>query len=103
MKTLQLTVLHEDGLHARPAMQFVETASSHEAEILIRNLTVESEWVDAKSILGILSIGVCHNHTVAIEINGVDEMLASDRLSTLIHTNFEKKSNKSSDGRMSTR
>ena len=58
MRNVTLQVHAEVGLHARPAAIFVQQAGQFDSIIQIRNLTTSSNWVDAKSILSVLTLGV---------------------------------------------
>ena len=64
MPSIEVVVTHEVGLHARPAAAFVKTAASYPCEIKVTNLTAGSPAVNAKSILGVLSIGVHQDNTI---------------------------------------
>jgi len=88
MPKLEIAVNHKVGLHARPAAAFVKTAHSFPCDVTVTNLTSGSETINAKSILGILSIGVNQGHIVKIEATGdqADEALAA--LQSLIEENF---------------
>jgi phosphocarrier protein FPr len=88
MKNLQATVANQVGLHARPAAEFVKTAAKHKSKIMVRNVTQPSDWVNAKSILKVLSIGVSENHQIEIEADGEDEEAAIAALEALIRSNF---------------
>ena len=87
--TVEIEVKHPDGLHARPASLFVETAKSFSSEISVENLTDESEVVDAKSILNIMTIGVSQGHKVKITAEGDDAEEAIEKLESLIESDFE--------------
>jgi phosphocarrier protein len=65
-----LTVKHKLGLHARPAALFVQTASKFGSKIKVTNLTRQNKVADAKSILGVLTIGVAQNHTIILSADG---------------------------------
>jgi phosphotransferase system HPr (HPr) family protein len=84
----EIVVQHEVGLHARPAAAFVRLAASFPCEINVCNLTAASPVVNAKSILGVLTLGVNQGHKIALETAGqqADEALAA--LVKLIETNF---------------
>jgi phosphotransferase system HPr (HPr) family protein len=75
-------------LHARPAAVFVKQASQYNAEINLRNVTTDSEWANAKSILSVLTLGVEKNHRIELEIDGADEDQAVAGLSSLVQANF---------------
>ena len=84
MKQVILRINTDAGLHARPAALFVEQTSQISSEILIRNLTTKSDWVDGKSILNVLTLGVEMHHEIELQIEGVDEQEAIEKLTTLI-------------------
>jgi phosphotransferase system HPr (HPr) family protein len=88
MALAEVVVEHEVGLHARPATIFVKTASQFPAIITIRNITIDSKAVNAKSILSVLSIGVNSGNRIEIEASGenADEALAA--LVELVNANF---------------
>jgi phosphotransferase system HPr (HPr) family protein len=88
MKTLRIKVVNAVGLHARPAAMFVQAANSFGAGIQVRNATAESAWVDGKSILGVLTLGVEKDHEVEIRADGADEEAAVAKLENLIATDF---------------
>jgi phosphotransferase system HPr (HPr) family protein len=89
VKRLNLKVINEVGLHARPAAVFVKEANAYESKIEVRNASKDSEWVDAKSILGVLTLGVEKDHDIELTIEGNDEEEAATELKTLIENNFE--------------
>jgi phosphocarrier protein len=91
MKQLILKVFNEVGLHARPAAIFVKESNRYHSNIRLRNLTSQSRWTDAKSILGVLTLGVEQNHEVELEIEGPDEDQAASSLRDLILTDFANK------------
>ena len=88
MQTEHLKVINEVGLHARPAALFVNAASSFQASVLIRNATTSSDWMDGKSILGVLVLGVEKGHEIDLQIEGPDEVEAKQALSALILSDF---------------
>lgn len=84
----EVVVHHKVGLHARPAATFVKTANKYTCQITVENLSNQSEPVNAKSILGILSSGVEMNHKIRITTEGENEEEALEALCELIETNF---------------
>jgi phosphotransferase system HPr (HPr) family protein len=88
MQSIVLTVNHAVGLHARPAAQFVQTASKFEAEITVANKTKESDPVSAKSILSVLTLGVHQGYEIEITADGSDEDDALKVLEQLVADNF---------------
>jgi len=88
MPKLEITVDHQAGLHARPASEFVRKATQFPCDIQVRNLTEDGEFVNAKSILSILTLGINQDYKVEIKAEGeeADEALAA--LKSLIEDNF---------------
>ena len=81
------TVEHEKGLHARPASVFVRTASEFEADVQVAN--AEGNTADAKSSIGVISLGVEPGDRIEITADGADAHRAVDRLVTLVEHDFE--------------
>ena len=88
MKKTELTVANKVGLHARPAALFVKTASQFGSDIKVRNATSGGEFVNAKSILKILSLGVSQNHQIEVTAEGTDEDEAVAAITELVESNF---------------
>jgi phosphotransferase system HPr (HPr) family protein len=88
MTEITIQVKHKSGLHARPASLFVQTAAKFSSQIKVKNLTTNGEFVDAKSIIMVLTLGVMQDHEVVIQADGADAQAALDALSSLIETNF---------------
>jgi phosphotransferase system HPr (HPr) family protein len=88
MEKIRLIVNHPVGLHARPAAQFVKTAMGYESEINVVNVTNNGEPVDAKSILGVLTLGVSQGSEIEISADGNDASTALDALKELVENNF---------------
>jgi phosphocarrier protein HPr len=82
----KVTVAHENGLHARPASEFVKLASQFEADI---RLTAEDgKEGDAKSSLAIMSLGVDSGDGILIQSEGPDSEEAVRALTDLVEENF---------------
>lgn len=88
MQELSLVIQHEVGLHARPAALFVQKAGKFSSDISIRKATTQSDWINAKSILNVLTLGVEKNQAIDLRINGEDEIQAARDLTTLIESNL---------------
>jgi multiphosphoryl transfer protein len=83
---LHLTVINPTGLHARPAAIFAATAKKYQSSIRLRNLTNNSEWADAKSVLGVLGIGAECTHQIELDISGADEAQAAEALRAAVES-----------------
>ncbi|MET3291348.1 HPr family phosphocarrier protein [Brevibacillus fluminis] len=86
MVNIQVTVNAEGGLHARPASLLVNTANKFSSSVKI---VKDTKIADAKSILNIMTLGAKKGETLAIQIEGVDEQVASAELQNLFANNFE--------------
>ena len=84
--TIQVT--HRVGLHARPASQFVQAAAKFASRIKVKNLTTDGKFVDAKSIIMVLTLGVMKDHQVVIQTEGPDADVALEALKSLIESDF---------------
>jgi phosphocarrier protein HPr len=88
MQSIQINIDADEGLHARPAHVFCTEASKYQSVIQVRNMTTGSGFVNAKSILMILTLGVIKGNTVEITCEGPDEAQAAGSLKHLIASNF---------------
>jgi phosphotransferase system HPr (HPr) family protein len=86
--THEIVVHHQVGLHARPAARFVTTAAGFDADIEVENLSRGAGPANAKSILGVLSLGVTQDQAIRLTASGADEQAAVDALIALIEDNF---------------
>jgi phosphocarrier protein FPr len=83
-----IRVRNKVGLHARPAALFVQTAAKFSSTIKVKNLTTNGNFVDAKSIIMVLTLGVMKDHEVVIQSEGADSDASLEALRTLIENNF---------------
>lgn len=81
----EVTVQNQVGLHARPATFFIQKANEYKSTIWISR---EERKVNAKSLLGVLSLGITKGTVVSILAEGVDEQQAVEGLIDLINSNF---------------
>jgi phosphocarrier protein len=81
----KVQLLNKVGLHARPAAMFVKAAINCKSDI---NVEKDGREVDAKSIFGILSLGVDQFDFVKIKAQGIDAKVAVDNLITLVKNKF---------------
>jgi phosphotransferase system HPr (HPr) family protein len=88
MAEAKVQVKNKVGLHARPASLFVQTANKFQSKVKVKNLTAKGDFVDAKSIIMVLTLGVMKDHEVVIQTDGTDADTALDVLKALIENNF---------------
>lgn len=79
-----VTVVPEDGLHARPAATFVETANEYDADVTVA--PVDGDAVDAASMLAVTSLGVASGDDVRLVADGDDAEAALDALEDVLTT-----------------
>ena len=86
MISRDVTIQNNVGLHARPATFFIQKANSYKASIWVEK---DDRRVNAKSLLGVLSLGIVKGMTVTLIADGTDEADALNGLAELIATGFE--------------
>ena len=80
-----VTIQNNVGLHARPATFFIQKANSYKSSIWIEK---DDRRVNAKSLLGVLSLGIMGNTQIRIIAGGPDEEQAVDELVKLVESGF---------------
>ena len=85
MISKEIIVQNEVGLHARPATFFIQKANEFKSLITIAR---DDRKVNAKSLLGVLSLGIIKGTKVVIEAERPDEQEAVEELNKLIMSNF---------------
>ncbi len=78
---------NEVGLHARPATFFIQKANEFKSSIWVEK---DHRRVNAKSLLGVLSMGITQGTEITIVAEGPDEVVAADSLAELISSNFSE-------------
>ncbi len=81
----EIVIKNKTGLHARPAAIFVETADRFESEM---ELVFDAITVNAKSIIGVLSLGIGKEDKALIRINGRDEQEALEKMLEMVENRF---------------
>lgn len=82
-KTIEIT--NPTGLHARPAALFVQTAGKFTSNIWIKT---GQKKVNAKSIMGLISLAVSNGTEITIVADGEDEDLAVKEIVDLVTSDF---------------
>ena len=77
----EVVINNQVGLHARPATFFIQKANEFKSSIWVE---VENRRINAKSLLGVLSMGITKGTTVNIIADGADEEEAVKALSEML-------------------
>jgi len=86
MISKEVTIQNSAGLHARPAQKFVQLSSQYQSSIKV--IKDGEKQADAKSILGLMSLGLTKGTRIKIEADGPDEAEAVNKLVELIDSKF---------------
>ena len=87
MYSKDVMVQNQDGLHARPATFFIQKANEFRSSIWIEK---EERRVNAKSLLGVLSLGIIGGTQIKIIADGADEQAAVNALVALVESGFSE-------------
>ena len=82
-----VTVENQVGLHARPATFFIQKANEFKSSIWVEK---EERRVNAKSLLGVLSLGIMGGTSIRIIADGSDEEEAVEGLVALVRIGFNE-------------
>ena len=85
MISREVTITNSIGLHARPATFFIQKANAYKASVWVEK---DDRRVNAKSLLGVLSLGIAQGMTITLLADGQDEEDALNGLMALINTGF---------------
>ena len=80
-----VVVKNQVGLHARPATFFIQKANEFKSSIWVER---EERRVNAKSLLGVLSLGILGGSEIRIIADGTDEQSAVEALVELVESGF---------------
>ena len=80
-----LTVKNRAGIHARPATLIAQMANKFTSEITLEK---DSIVVNAKSIMGVITMAAGYNTTMTLKVEGPDESEAASAIENLFETKF---------------
>ena len=83
----EVMVQNQVGLHARPATFFIQKANEFKSSIWVET---EERRVNAKSLLGVLSLGIVGGTSIKVMADGGDEESAVDSLVKLVQSGFSE-------------
>ncbi len=87
MVSKTLVVQNQVGLHARPATFFIQKSNEFQSSIWVEK---DERKVNAKSLLGVLSLGITKGTEITIIADGSDEKDAINALGNLVESNFSE-------------
>lgn len=87
MISKKITIKNKSGLHARPAGDFVETAKKYGADIKV---SFNEKTKSAKSVIGILTLGIHKDSVIEVIADGPDEKEAIEAIVALAEVNFNE-------------
>ena len=85
MKSRDVVITNTSGLHARPATFFIQKANTYKSSVWVEK---DDRKVNAKSLLGVLSLGIAKGMTITLIADGQDEENALAGLAALIDSGF---------------
>ena len=87
MITKEVVINNQVGLHARPATFFIQKANEFKSSIWVEK---EERRVNAKSLLGVLSLGIVKGTAITLIADGADEDEAIETLAALVASDFSE-------------
>ena len=87
MTTKQVIIKNRAGIHARPAALIAQTANRFASEIMIER---NSTKINAKSIMGIITMAASYNTVLTLIADGEDEVEAIEAIFALFENKFEE-------------
>jgi phosphocarrier protein len=87
MEEREVEIKNRAGIHARPAALIVQTASQYDSNIFFQK---DNEKINAKSIMGIITLGAGYKSKLTIVAEGDDESEAVDSIAELFENRFEE-------------
>ncbi len=85
MKTFCYVIKDKEGIHARPAGDFIKTAKGFASAVKV---TKDGKTVNAKNILGLMGLGVKQGQEILVQVDGEDEEAAAQALEQFLKENL---------------
>ena len=85
MKSFSYVITDQEGIHARPAGEFVKAAKGFAASVKV---VKGGRTADAKKIFGLMGLGVKHGEEIQVQVEGEDEERAAAALETFLKENL---------------
>ena len=88
-----VTITHETGLHARPAVKFTKLAKTFPDAVIRVRGGDDLPWTDAKSIVKVMALKLRSGTLLQLEAEGEDAEAALNALTALVERNFDEQDN----------
>ena len=85
MITREVVITNTIGLHARPATFFIQKATEFKSTVWIE---MDERRVNAKSLLGVLSLGIVKGMEINLIADGSDEVAAVEALASMVSKDY---------------
>lgn len=85
MRSFNYVITDQEGIHARPAGEFVKAAKGFSSSVKV---TKAEKTADAKKIFGLMGLGVKQGEEILVQIEGEDEERAAAALETFLKENL---------------
>lgn len=85
MKEFKYVITDPEGIHARPAGQFVKVVSKFSSDV---NLTKDGKTVSAKKIFGVMGLAVKQGQEITVTVEGSDEDAAAAEIEDFLKNNL---------------
>ena len=82
-----ITVKNRAGVHARPAALIAQTSNKFACDVF---MTKDGMEINAKSIMGVITMAAAYNSTITVKVDGSDEDDAMAALNALFESKFEE-------------
>ncbi len=87
MITKQVVIANRAGIHARPAAMIVKVANKFKSDI---TLAKDDDEINAKSIMGIITLAATYQTVLTLKADGEDEAEAVEAISKIFENKFEE-------------
>lgn len=87
MTQQEVTIRNRAGIHARPASLIVKTANRFESQVYLEK---DGTRINAKSIMGIITLGASYNSRLMLSAEGTDEAEVVEAIAHLFESRFEE-------------
>jgi phosphocarrier protein len=85
MREFKYVITDPEGIHARPAGEFVKVAKECQSDV---NITKDDKTVSAKKIFGVMGLAIKQGQEITVTVEGADEDVAAEKLEAFLKNNL---------------